>query len=193
MQYLQRGYDEEKSRRSADGLKPDLPACSFVLVGSEGMSAESGPAKPCVSLFLYRVTVNEHLRNQPRPEGAFSEKLPPIALDLHFLLSVWVNDAEEEHRILGWLIARLYARQVLGESDLSEEGGWDKGEVIHLIPSELSTEDLMRVWDALKQPYHLSLSYIARVVRVQPELGGVSGKPPVVAKRLSFGKREDMP
>lgn len=193
VQYLQRAYDEEKSRRQAEALEPELPACNFVLIGSEGMSSETGPSKPAVSLYLYRVTVNEHLRNQPRSEGVFSEQLPPIGLDLHYLLSVWMNDAAEEYRILGWVIAKLYARQVLGESDLSAEGGWEKGELIHLIPSELSNEDLMRVWDALKKPYHLSLSYIARVVRIQVGAVALAPKPPVVAKRLSFGKREDMP
>ena len=58
---------------------------------------------------------------------------------------------------------------ILDASSLSPEAGWGANEVIQIIPAELSTEDVMRIWDALDPPYRLSVSYIARLVRLDPD------------------------
>ena len=42
----------------------------------------------------------------------------------------------------------------------------------------------MRIWDALIPPYRLSVSYIARMVRIDSER--IPDGLPVVASRLSF-------
>lgn len=185
-EYLQRAYDRMRSEREDGGLKPALPTCNFALLSSEAMADTSGPARPTISLYLYRVTVNEHLRN-----AGSAERPPPLALDLHYLLTAWVNDVADEHRILGWLLQSLHSHQTLSGSDLTPEGGWQRGECVHMVPAELSNEDLMRVWDALKRPYHLSLSYIARVVRMGA--AQVADSVPVVAQRIAFGMRVDEP
>jgi hypothetical protein len=69
---------------------------------------------------------------------------------------------------------------------LSPEAGWGANEVIQVIPAELSNEDVMRIWDALDPPYRLSVSYIARLVRLDPD-APQSGRP-VVATRLAYGQ-----
>ena len=74
---------------------------------------------------------------------------------------------------------------MLDASALSPEGGWSRDEVIQIVPAELSTEDVMRIWDALEPPYRLSASYVARLVRVDPDEDGEFR--PVVARRLGFG------
>lgn len=142
------------------------------------------PDRPALTLYLYRVTMNEHLRNQPY-SGGTSDAPPPLALDLHYLLTIWGTNSREEHRLLGWAMHLLHTHQTLSASDLNEDGDWVPGEMIQLIPAELSNEDLMRIWDALQRPYTLSVSYIARVVRIDAPAGTPSGKP-VVARRQSF-------
>jgi hypothetical protein len=56
--------------------------------------------------------------------------------------------------------------------------------VVHIIPEELSTADMMRVWDTLQPEYRLSLGYVARVVRIEPHDTPEAG--PVVATRFNF-------
>lgn len=184
IEYLQRAYEREKTLRDTAPMQPKLPSCNFALLSSEVMTSETGPTRPAVSLFLYRVTMNEHLRNRVPTDGP-----PALALDLHYLLTVWVNQVAEEQRILGMLLQLLFHHQTLSGSDLTPEGGWQPGDVVHLIPAELSNEDLMRIWDALKRPYHLSLSYVARVVMLEGQT--TSSVRPVVATRVDVGNVEE--
>jgi hypothetical protein len=169
-------------------LKDTLPQIQTLsLISSKEMGAtpaNTEPERPALTLYLYRVTMNEHLRNQPVP-GSASDGPPPLALDLHYLLTAWGDNSRDEHRLLGWVMHLLHTHQTLSASDLNEDGGWEPGEMIQLIPAELSNEDLMRIWDALQRPYSLSVSYIARVVRIDVPPAGPSGRP-VVAKRLTF-------
>ena len=167
----------------------DLPACEFVLLSS-GELDEERDLGTALSLYLYRIGVNEHLRNRGPAHGP-SDARGPLALDLHFLLTVWAKSATEEQVILGWALRQLHTIPVLDTSSLSADGGWDPGDIIHLIPAEISNEDMMRIWDAVTPSYRLSFPYIARVVRIDPERQ--EDARPVVATRLAFTDREARP
>jgi hypothetical protein len=168
--------------RSLAGL--DMPECSFDLVSSGELAGEPGDATR-ITLFLYRVTVNEHSRQM---QAAASALVRPTALglDLHFLMSAWAGNARDEHTMLAWAMRQLHMFPILDASSLSPEAGWGTNEVIQVIPAELSTEDVMRIWDALDPPYRLSVSYIARLVRLDPDAQREAH--PVVATRLAYGE-----
>jgi hypothetical protein len=153
--------------------------CEFVLLSSGELASpeERGPA---LSLWLYRVAPNAHLRNVPR-RGDTPDARPPLYLDLHFLLTVWADNALAEHTILAWVLDRLHRMPVLDVSSLSPEGGWGPDDQVQLVPEELSNEELMRIWDAVEPGYRLSVPLVARVVRIDREpQPGV----PVVASRF---------
>jgi hypothetical protein len=161
----------------------------FALLSSASFAAET-PIASTLGLYLYRVTVNEHLRNTPRASDP-SDARPPLSLDLHYLLIPWLDDAMGEHRVLAWAMRELYQHPVLDVATLSPEAGWSAADMVQVIPAELSTEDLMRIWDALEPSYRLSVSYIARMVRIDvaaPEAGR-----PVVAVRHGHGALEVTP
>jgi hypothetical protein len=164
---------------------PDsLPSCGFTLISS-GELAEDKDLPTTLSLYLYRIAINEHLRNRsPESRG-------PLFLDLHFLLTVWAKTASEEQIIFAWALRQLHAVPALDLSFLSPEGGWEPGDMVHFIPGEISHEDMMRVWDAVTPSYRLSFPYIARVVRIDPERSE-DGRP-VVATRLELTDREARP
>jgi len=160
-----------------------MPECDFALLSSGEMAAVPDDTTR-LTLYVYRVTVNEHLRQQ-RPERMSPEQLAPLGLDLHFLLTAWANNAQDELLPLAWAMRQLYEHPLLDASSLSGEAAWGPDEVIHLIPSELSTEDMMRIWDALDPSYRLSVSYIARRVRLDADVLADAG--PVVASRFGYG------
>jgi hypothetical protein len=155
--------------------------CTFALVSSADFAQDIEPTK--VSLYLYRVTMNEHLRSARRGLDAARDGTP-LSVDLHYLLTVWATTALEEQVILAWTMRQLQQHPVLDRSSLSPEADWNTGEFIQVIPAELSTEDVMRIWDALQPPYRLSVSYIARVVRIDAD--AVPAAPPVVATRFEY-------
>jgi hypothetical protein len=171
--YLRNSYPE--------ALRARHP-CEFRLLSS-GELAASDDFGTLVSLYLYRVTHSEHLRTVPRRNDALDAPLP-LSLDLHYLLTVWADSAVAEHTILGWAMRQLHDRPILDVASLSAEAEWTAADFIHVIPAELSNEDVMRIWDALDPAYRLSVSYVVRTVRIDPDQ--VAAGRPVVATRLSF-------
>jgi hypothetical protein len=162
----------------------EMPDCAFELVSSGELAGEPGDATR-ITLYLYRITVNEHSR-QVHAASAATARPTPLGLDLHFLLSAWAGNARDEHTIVAWAIRQLHMFPILDASSLSPEAGWGANEVIQIIPAELSTEDVMRIWDALDPPYRLSVSYIARLVRLDPDAQRHAR--PVVTTRLDYGE-----
>jgi hypothetical protein len=148
-----------------DDLRDDFP-CDFVLASSHAMSAPAFE-DATLSLFLYRVTMNEHLRGARRTADAM-ELGVPLSLDLHYLLTVWTEEVAREHAILSWTMLQLQQHPIFDDASMSPDAEWKTGEHVQMLPSELSTEDIMRIWDALEPSYRLSVSYTARVVRIEP-------------------------
>lgn len=159
-----------------------LPSCGFKLVSS-GQLANEIDETTHITLYLYRVTVNEHGRGQrTRASGR-----APLGLDLHYLMTAWAANPLDEQVTLAWAMRQLYEAPVLDASSLSPEADWARDEVVQIIPAELSTEDVMRIWDALDPAYRLSVSYVARVVVLDPDQDSAE-YPRVVARRLAFGE-----
>jgi hypothetical protein len=156
--------------------------CEFKLVSSGELAGEVD-LDATLSLYLHRVTVNEHARNIRRVSDPARENLP-LAVDLHYLLTIWSKSAFTEHVVMAWAMRQLHQHPVFDASSLTSEAAWGAGDFVQVLPSELSTEELMRIWDALDPGYRLSVSYIARVVRIDSDPDPVFA--PVVASRLTF-------
>lgn len=169
--YLQNAYPAQ--------LRADFP-CTFQLVSSNELNVSYQDFGTAVTLYLHRVAVDPYLRNTVNTDP--SKRGVPLSVDLHYLLTIWADTALAEQTILGWVMRELYTHEALSQSDLTPAGGWSPDDVIQVIPGEISNEDMMRIWDALEPPYHLSLSYIARVIRIDP--AEIPDSMPVVARRL---------
>ncbi|MDB5801303.1 MAG: hypothetical protein JWL63_2242 [Rhodocyclales bacterium] len=160
-----------------------MPDCDFAQMSSGEMAGTIDDVTR-ITLYLYRVTVNEHNR-QLRPGLMSPEQQAPLGLDLHFMLTAWAGNAQDEQLTLAWTMRQLYQFPILDASSLSPEAGWGSDEVIQIIPSELPTEEMMRIWDALDPSYRLSVPYIARLVRIDPDK--IFDANPVVAARFGYG------
>lgn len=165
----------------------DLPACSFELV-SGGQLAGEIEETTRITLYLYRISVNEHGRQNRRP-GADSATPAPLSVDLHYLLTAWAANPLDEQVPMAWAMRQLHRVPMLDLALLSPEGGWAADEVVQVLPTELSNEDVMRIWDALDPAYRLSVSYVARVVRLDPDTDDQEFQR-VVARRLALGPEE---
>lgn len=163
----------------------NMPACSFELTSSGQLAGDISETTQ-ITLYLYRIMVNEHSR-QTRRSAAPTDGFVPLGLDLHYLLTAWAANPLDEQVTLAWAIRQLHQCPVLDASSLSPEGGWGSDEVIQIIPAELTTEDIMRIWDALDPAYRISASYVARVVRLDPDKDTEQLRP-VVARRYAYGE-----
>jgi hypothetical protein len=149
-----------------------------------GELAEGTDPRNTLTLLLFRVTQNEHLRGRTIASDP-PRANPPLSIDLHYLLTAWADNALFEHTVLTWAMREIQMHPVLDSSSLSPEADWGSADMVQLIPAELSAEELFRLWELLEPKYHLSVSYIARVIRVDTDMA--SGKP-VVAARLGYSE-----
>ena len=118
-----------------------------------------------LSVFLYRVDFNKAMR-AAWSAAATLDGRAHLALDLHYLLTPWSDNAQHEHRILGRAMQSLEETPILAGPLLDPSGGWATNEALQLAMEEVPTEALMRTFDSLPTDYRLSVPYIARVLRL---------------------------
>lgn len=138
-----------------------------------------------VNIYLYRVSPNSALCNADLPtrriDGTVSQ-IPRVALDLHYLLSFYGNEAElAPQRVLGSVVRALHAQPVLTHKMIQDaisaatanlpflSGSDLAGEVelVKFTPISLSLEELSKLWSIFFQtPYNLSVAYQASVVLI---------------------------
>jgi len=157
-----------------------MPTCDFDLVSSGQLAGDIDDTTR-ITLYLHRITVNEHLRRESR------KSTKCLTLDLHFLLTAWAANPLDEQVAMAWAMRQLFLYPQLDISALSPDAGWGRSDVVQIVPSEMDTEEMMRIWDALDPAYRLSTSYVARVVNVDPDTDTVEYAP-VVARRLTVGE-----
>src|ERR1700757_3429923 len=85
-----------------------------VVESKYGIGADSGLR---VNLFLHQVTPNSAWRNIELPslaaDGATRLKNPPLALDLHYLLTAYAADDTEAEALLGYAILMLHENPIV--------------------------------------------------------------------------------
>jgi len=155
---------------------------------SNGEIEEPENIGTAVTLYLYRVTIDEHLRNLPAHHRPHNQALP-LSLNLHYLLTIWADSALAEHTIMAWVMSELNQHPILNSATLSPEADWRPDDQVQIVPVELPTEDLMRIWDTLLPNFRLSGAYIARVVRIDPAFQ--PEREPVVATRYRYDEKEN--
>jgi hypothetical protein len=162
--------------------------CQFRVVASAEMMQSNEFANTTVSIYLYRITVNEFLRGAARAVAPNDVNIP-LSLDLHYLITAWADDFLTEHLIMAWTLRQLYYRQTLTAAELSPEADWGPSDVITLLPAEMSMPDMMRLWDVFEPKYRLSVTYVARAVRIDTDLD-VASYQPVVSRRNQYENKE---
>jgi hypothetical protein len=144
-----------------------------------------------LNLYLYHVTANSGWRNAALPSRNSDGDLltnPPLALDLHYLLTAYgANDFDSEI-LLGYAMQLMHETPVLirdfirttldtgspldkllppAFSNLSADDLADQIEQIKITPEFLGTEEMSKLWTAMQTGYHTSVGYQASVVLIQ--------------------------
>jgi hypothetical protein len=126
------------------------------------------PMTPTVTIFLYHVAINGELRNTaPRTLGDGTIARPFLPIELRYLITLWTSQPITSHRILGHVMRRLAAFQTMERKHLSGES-WDDDDTVQLIPQNLAVDEYHDIWDPAEIPYKLSISYLARVIGLDP-------------------------
>jgi uncharacterized protein DUF4255 len=147
-----------------------------------------------INLFLYQVTPNLGWRNEKLPsrDGPGQQRLtnPPLALDLHYLLSVYSAGDLHAEILLGYAMQLLHEMPVLTRDAirtalnpsppvsnalppalraLVDSGLEDQVELIKLAPQYLNTEEVSKLWTAMQSHFRPTAAYTASVVLIEAQ------------------------
>jgi len=159
----------------------------------DALDANPADRRSRLNLFLYQVTPNAGWRNVglPSRDGRGERTSnPPLALDLHYLLTAY--GAEEMHAeiLLGYGMQLLHETPVLTRAAIRTAlraptpvgGGGDlpaalrslftselaeQVEQIKIAPQSLSTEEISRMWAAFQAKYRPTAVYQVSVVLIE--------------------------
>lgn len=145
-----------------------------------------------VNVFLHQVTHNVGWRNVGLPslgaDGQTQLQNPPLALDLHYLLTAYGSTDWQAEALLGYALLMLHQNPIIARSDISNalnalptfsphnplsselgaSGLADQIEMIKITPSILGREELAWLWTALKADYRPTFPFQVSVVLLQP-------------------------
>jgi hypothetical protein len=178
------------------GIRADLDTGQLVtseqniVLANPGQTALPQGVVRQMSLWLYQVLPNEHLRNPPfvRRSGAGTDDAsfhPPLVLNLHYLLTPSIQDAGgasdqlADQRLLGRAMQVFHDQAVL---HMPNPQAPDNSHELHVSLAPRTIAELAEVWEAMQQPYRLSVCYEVRAVRIDSERQLTHGR---VAERQS--------
>jgi hypothetical protein len=158
-------------------------------------------AVPRLNLFLHQVTPNAAWRNVDLPSrDADGRRVsnPPLALDLHYLLTAYgiaelqaevllgygmqllhenpvlsraaIRTALNPSPVSGALLPAVY--QALRSADLAEQV-----ELLKITPTAMNGEEMSRLWSALTAHYRPTAAFQVSVVLIEPRAPAVSPLP----------------
>jgi hypothetical protein len=160
----------------------------------------AGKAENQVNLFLHQVTHNAAWRNVELPsmsaDGTRRLQSPPLALNLHYLLTAYGSESWQAEALLGYALMMLHESPVLTRNDITNAltaldpplpktppfpnnplstflgsiGLADQIEMIKITPETLGREEMAWLWTALKADYRPTFPFQVSVVLLQPAL-----------------------
>jgi hypothetical protein len=145
-----------------------------------------------LNLFLRQVTPNSGWRNEGMPsrDGSGRQRLsnPPLALDLHYLLSAYSGGDLHAEILLGYAMQLLHETPVLTRQAiqtalapspsvgtalppalraLADSGLENQLEQIRITPEYLNTEEMSKIWTAIQSHFRPTAAYVVSVVLIQ--------------------------
>jgi Pvc16 N-terminal domain len=172
-------------------LGAPLGAVRVTAVAPDTIALDDPDAPPSLNLFLYRTSPNQgwHDAGLPSYDGdGVRLTNPPLALNLHYLITAYGNDDFQAEILLGYAMHLLHERPVLDRdsirralnpsplgpsilppafqalvaSDLA-----DQMEAITITPEPLGSEAMSSLWSATQVHYRPSTPYLVSVVLIE--------------------------
>jgi hypothetical protein len=156
-----------------------------------------------LNLFLYTVTMNSGWRNIATTRNSAGDRVgrPPLAVDLHFLLSAYGANQYHPELLLGIGMQVLHEqpfldrngiRSLFGIAASPEDQAMATAELdqqieqIKISPHDLSADELYKLWSAFGSKCRPSAAYVATVVLIDSK-AEVKSAPPARGEVVATG------
>ncbi len=134
------------------------------------------PISEGITLHLYRIAANTSRRNSAtRPQADGKKYRPMLNLDLFYLVTAWASNADMQQRLMGWAMRALEDVSILTPGLLNAFGPetetFHTDEGVELVLDSFTLTDLGVIWDYVRPKPGLSVSYVARMVPIESQVG----------------------
>ena len=148
-----------------------------------------------LNLFLFQATHNAAWRNAdvPRRSGAGDVGTPPLALNLHYLVTALGKDDDEtrSHRWLGSAMMVFHDHPLLGASEIENTRVGSELELqlerVRITPQPMSLEEMSKLWTTFQTQYRTSVAYQVDVVLIDSRC---PSRTPLPVLRRGRGQQE---
>ncbi len=156
--------------RITNAPDPELNGIVIDTQSPRELRDDANAPSPVVSMWLYRVERNGYTLNAPPPrlDPRLAERRP-LPINLYYLITPLAQNPEDEQLLLGRVLQAFNDVSTLRGTLLQ---GSLAGELLEFRISldSLRLDELTRVWDALREPYQLSVSYLVQVTDISSGL-----------------------
>lgn len=163
--------------RMQGDLDTVLTSPDVTILGSQDLTVN--PQGNHLGLYLHRISVDPFGRNRYlQPTSSNTSPKAELAVNLHILLIAWTDAAESEGTLVSWGMQQIGSALDLDISHLAlSDPRWGESESLQVIPEDMDTENLLRIWDGLPRDYMLSAPYLIKTMRLEPADEPTSGPP----------------
>jgi hypothetical protein len=153
-------------------------------------------SRPTINIFLHDVRENVKLRQtqlqrqvERRRDGTSLQRLNFVRLDLHYVVTVWATDPEDEHRLLTRALLVLFKNQELPQ-DLLPEGLQAQPWPVPLVVAQYETvEKPSDIWNVMDNQQRPAIMMVATIA-LDPAVP--FSAPLVRSRELRFGQASDI-
>ena len=134
---------------------------------------------PRLSLYLYYIEADAHLRNQKLlAAGETGLRFPPLPLELRYLITPLDEAEDQNHLMLGRILQQFHDQPMLAELNgvpLDDSHGGTSAQ-LRVTLTTLTVDQLAQIWGALQTDYRLAVAYTVRTVAIDSDRGLVEAK-----------------
>lgn len=157
-----------------NGIKDSIPDINVSTLPPDKVAQNNSGNQ--LNIFLYQTRPNAAWRNMDMPHQVKPGEtgFPPLALNLHYLLSAYGKDNDiDAHKILGLAALILHDHAELTKEEiknaLEDNDLHEQCERVRITPDDLSLDDLSKIWNTFQTQYRISAPYRASVVLIESE------------------------
>ncbi|HUI56738.1 MAG TPA: DUF4255 domain-containing protein [Bryobacteraceae bacterium] len=185
---------------TSSGLNTTFSSPASVSALSPDLVATGADEQPQLNLYMYYASLNASYRNANLPSRDSKGNRvsnPPLALDLHYLMSAYGKTELDPEILLAWAMQIFYENPVLSRSTMqnlltamaSSPGATpemqavakttlaSQFELIKIAPEALTNEEISKLWMAFNTHYRPTTSYQVSVVLIEETLPFKSNLP----------------
>lgn len=191
---------------TSSGVNTAFATPAFVSALSPDLVVTGADEQPQLNIFMYYASLNPSYRNvglPSRDSAGNRVSNPPLALNLHYLMSAYGKAELDPEILLAWAMQIFYENPVLSPQTvqtLLTALGTATGatpemqavakttlatqfELIRIAPESLSNEEISKLWMAFNTHYRPTTSYQISVVLIQ-ETQPFKSNLPVQSRKL---------